>query len=184
MAIIQTQRLTLRPASEDDLAPLHEILSNPRATAFWSTPPHSSIETTRTWLGNMIAIPRADGEDFIVEHQGRVIGKAGLYRFPEIGYILHPDSWGQGFATEALTPVIDRAFRKHLLGRIEADVDPRNVASLKLLKKLGFTRSGYREKSWYISGEWQDSIDLTLDEATWKASTAIPVQAGIADEEA
>lgn len=169
MPAIVTQRLTLRPAREDDLAALHDILSDPRATAYWSTPPHTSIETTRTWLDAMIAIPRGQGEDFIVEHQGQVIGKAGFFGFPEIGYILHPDAWGRGFATEALTAVIDRAFNTHFLRGIEADVDPRNSASLALLEKLGFTRSGYREKSWYIGGQWHDSVDLTLDQSVWLA---------------
>lgn len=86
MVEIRTQRLLLRPAVPADMTPTHAILSNPRATTYWSTPPHDSLDRSREWLQGMIDIPPLEGEDFIVEHQGRVIGKAGLYRFPEIGW--------------------------------------------------------------------------------------------------
>lgn len=85
MTEIATQRLRLRPAVAADLAAVHAILSDARATAYWSTLPHQTVEQSRAWLGSMIDIPADQGEDFVVEHEGRVIGKAGLYRFPEIG---------------------------------------------------------------------------------------------------
>ncbi len=74
----------------------------------------------------MIAIQPHEGEDFIVELDGKLIGKAGLWRFPEIGFILHPDHWGHGYAAEALSLVLDRAFDAHKLPKVDADVDPRN----------------------------------------------------------
>ena len=84
-----------------DLEALHRILSDPRAMAYWSSPPHEQIDQTRDWLASMIAIQPSEGEDFIVELGGRPIGKAGLWRFPEIGFIFHPDHWGRGYAREA-----------------------------------------------------------------------------------
>ncbi|MES2497640.1 MAG: GNAT family protein [Pseudomonadota bacterium] len=116
-----------------------------------------------------MAIPPGEGEDFVIEQDGRVIGKAGLYRFPEIGFILRPDRWGQGLAREALEPVIERAFDVHGLPRIEADVDPRNAGSLALLERLGFTRTGFAERTWHIGEEWCDSIYLALDRARWES---------------
>lgn len=115
----------------------------------------------------MIAIPPAEGEDFIIECGGEVIGKAGLFRFPEIGFILSPDRWGQGFAKEALTAVIDRAFDVHRLERIVADVDPRNQASCSLLIGLGFGETGRRSATWLVGGEWCDSIDFCLERSDW-----------------
>lgn len=129
---------------------------------YWSTPPHSDVAETRDWLASMIAIKPAEGDDFIVEHQGAVIGKAGLYRFPEIGFILHRAHWGRGFAQEALTAVIGRAFAVHRLDRITADVDPRNRASLALLERLGFTETGRARRTWNVSGQWCDSVYLAL----------------------
>jgi RimJ/RimL family protein N-acetyltransferase len=110
----------------------------------------------------MIDIPAGEGEDFVVEHEGRVVGKAGLYRFPEIGYILHPDVWRRGFAREALGAVVRRAFDVHELPEILADVDPDNAASLAVLGRLGFRETGRKERTLLIGGRWCDSVYLQL----------------------
>lgn len=162
MVEIRTKRLLLRPARESDLPAFHDILSDARATAYWSTPPHADLAQTEKWVASMIAIPPEDGEDFVIEHEGRLIGKAGMFRFPEIGYILHPDSWGNGFAREALEAVLDRAFAVHRLPAIEADIDPRNERSLKLLAGLGFVEVGRGEATWLVDGRWCDSIYMRL----------------------
>lgn len=162
MVEIRTERLRLRPAVPGDLHAFHAILSDPRAMAYWSTLPHSELAQTREWLAAMIAIPPGKGEDFVIECEGRVIGKAGLYRFPEVGFILHPDAWGKGYASEALRPVLDRAFAVHRLLEVIADVDPRNSASLRLLERLGFEETGRASRTWHIGGEWHDSVYLRL----------------------
>lgn len=163
MDSLRTDRLILRPARTDDANELHAIFGQPEAMRYWSTLPHTSLQQTVAWLDSMIAIPAAEGEDFIVEYGGRVIGKAGFYRFPEIGFILSSDYWGKGLASEALAAVIARAFAVHKLPRIIADVDPRNAASLALLTKLGFVQTGYRERTFNLAGEWCDSVDLALE---------------------
>lgn len=170
MTVIETPRLRLRPARPDDAEALHAVLSAPQAMLYWSTPPHEDFETTRLWVRAMIDIPAAKGEDFVVEHRGRVIGKAGLYRFPEIGFILHPDSWGQGLAREALEAVLKRAFEAHALKAVIADVDPRNTACLRLLSGLGFKETGRRERSWLVGGVWCDSVDLSLSRDDWSVA--------------
>lgn len=169
MVVLRTKRLTLRPAQPGDLEAVHGVLSDARATAYWSTPPHETLEQTRGWLEGMIGIPPEEGEDFVVEHEGSVIGKAGLYRFPEIGFILHPDAWGRGFASEAVAAVLDRAFDTHELKTVTADVDPRNAASLRLLARLGFEEVGRRSRTWLIGSEWCDSVDLQLSAQDWRA---------------
>ncbi len=55
MAELQTARLRLRAAREDDLADLHAVLGDPEAMRFWSTPAHQDLQTTRAWLQDMIA---------------------------------------------------------------------------------------------------------------------------------
>src|SRR6476661_2112574 len=130
---IATSRLLLRRARLDDLAGMHAVLSDPRATRWWSTPPHADIEQTSAWLKGMIASPPELSEDFVVERDGQVIGKAGFYRLPDIGYILHPDHWGQGLAREAVGAAIDHVFATRDLDAMSADVDPENAASIRLL---------------------------------------------------
>lgn len=165
----RTERLLLRPARASDLEPMHAILGDPRAMAYWSSTPHEDIGKTRDWLASMIAIQPTEGEDFIVEFEGRLIGKAGLWRFPDIGFIFHPDFWGRGFAQEALTLVLDRAFAVHGLPKVDADVDPRNAGSLKLLERLGFRETGRAERTWHVGDQWCDSVYLELDPAGWRS---------------
>jgi len=162
MVEIRTARLLLRPASMDDVPAFHGILSDPVVTRFWSTPPHQDEAETRHWVAAMMAIGPGEGEDFAIEQDGRVIGKMGLFRFPEIGFILHRDAWGQGYAREALNPVLDRAFSVHGLPGIEADVDPRNTASLQLLHRAGFEETGRASRTWNLGGVWSDSVYLLL----------------------
>ena len=162
-AEILTARLRLRPAEPGDLADLHAVFRDPRAMRYWSTPPHADLEQTRDFLARMIAAAPGESRDFVVEQEGRVIGKAGCYRLPEVGYILHPDAWGQGLASEALTAVIDHVFAAFPIAALTADVDPRNAASLALLARLGFAETHRARRTWRVAEEWCDSVYLALD---------------------
>lgn len=159
---IVTPHLILRRAREADLAAMHAVLSHLHGMRYWSSLPHATLEETREWLAGMIAADPAASDDYVIEHQGRVIGKAGCYRLPEIGYILHPDYWGRGLATEAVSAVIGRIFARHDLAALRADVDPRNAASIRLLQRLGFERTGAAKRTWRIGEEWCDSVYFEL----------------------
>ena len=159
--MIVTPRLTLRRARLTDLDAVHAMLSHPAAMRYWSTPEHETLDQSRTWLAGMVA--GAPGEDdFLIEHQGRVIGKAGAWRLPEVGFLLHPDHWGKGFAFEAMTAVIGYLFATHALPELTAEADPRNTASLRLLSKLGFIETGRAKRTLQWRDEWCDSVYLVL----------------------
>ena len=164
---IKTARLTLRPARADDLKAMHGVLSNVEATRWWSTPPHDTLDQTRIWLDSMIPTAGNASDDFIVERDGRLIGKAGFWRLPEIGYILHPDAWGQGLATEALAAVIDHVFATRDVETLTADVDPGNLASIRLLEKLGFEKTGEAKATFLIGDQWMDSLYYGLSRIRW-----------------
>lgn len=171
--MIQTPRLLLRPVRETgDLAAMHAILSQAKAMAYWSTPPHDTEEQTREWLANMAQIAPATGEDFIVEFEGRVIGKAGFYRFPDVGYLFDPAVWGQGIGREAVGAVIARGFAVHRLPRVTADVDPRNKGSMRLLERLGFTETHRQTRTWLVGDLWCDSVYYELTREQWDQRTA------------
>jgi RimJ/RimL family protein N-acetyltransferase len=159
---IVTERLVLRRPRLDDLDAMFAIMSNPGAMRYWSTLPHASVEVTRPWLDNMIARTAAGGEDFLIEYEGRVIGDVGAGRLPDFGFIIHPDFWGRGFATEASRGFIDYAFTQTSASELTADVDPRNAASLQVLGKLGFLETGRAERTFLLGDEWCDSIYLAL----------------------
>lgn len=136
---------------------------------WWSTTPHETREQTAGWLETMIAVDPESSDDFVIEAQGRVIGKAGFWRLPEIGYILHPDYWGRGLATEALTAVIDHVMATRDMDGVTADVDPANVASIRLLGRLGFEQTGAASRTWLVGGVWMDSLYFGLDRDRWKS---------------
>jgi ribosomal-protein-alanine N-acetyltransferase len=168
MTELRTSRLLLRRAVPGDAEPLHTIFADPRAMKHWSTLPHESLDVTRDWLDGMLQ--RGPGfDDFIIERNGRVIGKAGAWRMPEIGYILHPDVWGQGIAIEAMSAVIPHLFAAHADPALTADVDPGNVASIRVLEKLGFEETHRAARTFFIGGKWFDSVYLALTRARWSA---------------
>ena len=162
MTILRTERLLLRPARPDDVDAFHAILSDPRAMLYWSTPPHATLAETREWVTSMIEDSPEERDDFVVELDGRLIGKAGCYRLPEIGYILHPDVWGRGYAKEALAAVIAHIFATRDLEKITADVDPRNSASIGLLLRLGFAETHRAKGTWQVGDQLCDSVYFAL----------------------
>ncbi|MDP3339932.1 GNAT family N-acetyltransferase [Frigidibacter sp.] len=173
--MIQTHRLILRPARMEDLADLHAIMSDARAMRYWSHAAHATTERTERYLTGMVAaVPEA--EEYMVElctDPGRVIGKAGCWRPDEVGYIFHPDVWGNGYAYEALAAILPRAFARNPdLQAITADVDPRNVASVRLLEKLGFEHTGSAENTFEVEGVWTDSVFLSLPRARYAGPAA------------
>ena len=160
--MIRTERLLLRRARPDDVEAFHAIMSDPRAMRYWSTPPHATLEETRLWVEAMVERSAGTCNDFVVELDGRLIGKAGCFKLPDIGYILHPDLWGRGYAREAMEAVIAHVFARNDLDRLTADVDPRNTASIGLLLRLGFTETHRAKGSWQVGDELCDSVYFAL----------------------
>ncbi len=173
MTLLHTARLTLRRARETDLDALHAIMADAETMRYWSSTPHADREVTRVFLNSMIPGPDTAGDEFIIEHQGVPIGKLGMWRPSEIGFILAREFWGRGLASEALGASIAYAFAG-VTDYLTADVDPRNSASLALLRRHGFAETGRAERSYHIAGEWSDSIYLRLD----CRQAGPPVQAG------
>jgi RimJ/RimL family protein N-acetyltransferase len=160
--VLRTARLVLRRPRPADARAMHECLSDPMAMRYWSTLPHIELAQSEAWVADTItALAAGDCDDFFIELDGRVIGKAGLWNGDEIGFMIHPSAWGKGYAREALQAVIAHAFAKGHT-QIRADVDPRNNRSLALLTRLGFQETGRAERTFCIGGEWSDSVYLAL----------------------
>jgi ribosomal-protein-alanine N-acetyltransferase len=100
--------------------------------------------------------------DFAVELDGRLIGKCGCYMLPDIGYIVHPDHWGRGYAREAMEAVIAHIFATNDIEKLTADVDPRNQPSIGLLLRLGFVETHRATGSWQVGDELCDSVYFAL----------------------
>lgn len=94
------------------------------------------------------------------------------HRRAEVGFALHRDAWGRGLATDALGALIEFSFQALDLHRLEADVDPKNERSLRVLERLGFQREGYLRERWHHLGEVHDGIFLGLLRREWSSTDA------------
>ena len=104
-----------------------------------------------------------------------LIGTCALFRIErrhrraEIGYSLRSDRWGRGLAAEAVSLMLDWAFRTLDLHRVEADIDPRNDGSRKLLDRLGFASEGTLRERYFVGDEVSDTELFGLLEDEWIA---------------
>ena len=89
-------------------------------------------------------------------------------RSGEIAYIVNPDYWGKGIATDVAALLIDFGFSKLKLHRIFATCDPRNIGSSKVLAKVGMTLEGRIREDLLIKDGWRDSLLYSVLEREWK----------------
>lgn len=151
--MIRTERLLLRPFRSDDLAALHRIFSDPRAMRYWERPAWQDIDITRALLARFMRVAPDEHLEYAIEIAGQCVGRAAMWRRYELSYILHPDHWGQGIATEAVTALIgDIRTRFAEAPALTAEIDPRNTGSRRLLEKVGFVQTGYAEKNFDYGG--------------------------------
>ena len=167
MTELRTDRLILRRARPDDLEAMHAVLSDERAMRYWSSGPHQDLAQTREWLDSMIDAPPEVSDDFVVTVAGEVIGKLGTWRIPEIGFIIRSNHWGRGYATEAMPAFLDHIFGSRDVEFLNADVDPRNTPSIRLLTRHGFVETGRAAGTWNTHIGACDSVYLRLDRERW-----------------
>lgn len=174
---LRTDRLTIREFHEDDWPALHDIESREEVARFQDFAPRT-LDESRTYVLESIAgareNPRRTFDLAMTLTAGDLlIGRVGLGIIdPEIGeavlwYTLHPDHWGQGFTTEAARAMVDAGFRELGLHRIWADCDPDNVASWRVLEKIGMRREGHLVENAFIKGEWVDSLIYAILAREW-----------------
>ncbi|TXC66482.1 GNAT family N-acetyltransferase [Piscinibacter aquaticus] len=173
---MHTARLTIRRVQPDDLGDLLEVNGDDTVTRFLPYPTWKSATDAQLWFERMAALQAAGATaQFVIEHRelARVIGSCLLFRHDpasgraEIGYVLGRAHWGQGLMHEAMRGFIVHAFGTLGLRRLEADVNPLNQASVRLLERLGFRREGLLRQRWVTKGEVSDSLlfGLLRDEA-------------------
>lgn len=103
-----------------------------------------------------------------LKEEPTLIGTIGYWRMQkehyraEIGYTLHPEHQGKGIMQEAMTAVLDYGFFVMRLHSVEANVNPANAASIKLLERAGFVREGYFKENYFYNGRFLDSAIYSL----------------------
>ena len=108
-----------------------------------------------------------------LEHDGRVVGGVSLRLAPrhgraELGYSVARWLWGRGLTTEAVSAVIDEAFRCLPLGKIAARAVAENVGSIRVMEKVGMQHEGILRQHWMVHGQISDSVHYGLLRGEWE----------------
>jgi [ribosomal protein S5]-alanine N-acetyltransferase len=151
---LRTERLELRPFTDDDVPAMHRIYADREVMRYVATGAVSDSTRTRAILREYARRVALDGRGFLAvvdRASGEVIGDAGLEQRDapvhevELGYTLARAWWGRGLATEAAAACVAYAFGELGMDELIAMVEPPNAASAHVLEKLGFTRDGRRK---------------------------------------
>jgi len=173
---IETSRLILRGISAEDADDFYEVYSNPEVMRYWSTLPLPDRDAavqqiTEIHEGFERRVMLKWG--IVLRAGNKLIGTVTIFhpdfahRRAELGYALGRAYWGAGYMQETLNAMLDYAFTALNMHRIEADVDPRNAASIRILERMGFQREGYLRERWQVGGVIQDAFFYGLLKPDW-----------------
>lgn len=160
--MIQTKRLILRAPRMDDLDAMFEVYSDSRAMKYWSTAPHADRSVTAQLLEKRLTAWDAAPLNFQIERDGRYIGNAGNFVKDEIGFILHPDHWRNGYLSEAMAAVIPHLWQITGHAQLTADADPDNTASIGLLTRFAFAETHRANRTFFFNDQWYDSVYFAM----------------------
>lgn len=166
---IETARLTLRPFTPDDFDDLYAYQSRPDVARYLYWPARDQTEVRRALREQCQETALdADGDwlTFAVacREAGRVVGEIGLKlvshrdRLGEIGFVFNPDYQGRGLATEAAQAMLALGFGPVGWQRIIGSCDARNLASARLMQRIGMRLEARHVGSEYVKGEWIDEL--------------------------
>ncbi len=167
---VETPRLTLRLPNRDDVPDLARSFADPRTARAVGAPLHSEHEMREPEA--MVARTRAEfrrdehlSVSVILRESGRCIGRVGLrglvWRYQKaesLSYWIDPRHWNRGYATEASYQLCRVGFERLGLRRIGSQALDRNVASLAVLRRLGFVEEGRERRAVCLGGRCMDMV--------------------------
>jgi ribosomal-protein-alanine N-acetyltransferase len=174
---IDASRVRLRVITEDDVDALYRIFSHPEVMRYWGAPALANRDAALQLVNEIHDGFRRQAAlkwGIARRTDNQIIGTTTLFnlnfdnRRCEVGYGLDRAEWGKGYMLETLRALLDYAFNVLDLHRIEADVDPRNMNSIRIVEKLGFQREGYLRERWQVNGEIQDALFFGLLRPEWE----------------
>jgi RimJ/RimL family protein N-acetyltransferase len=177
---IRTERLLLRPFQAGDLDALFSYRSREDVARYLYWEAQTIDQVRKSLEAKIAAIAIREEGDFLALaavsiSTGKVIGDVNLgfasreHALGEIGYIVHPDHHGRGYATEAAEPLLRIAFEELGLHRVFASVEARNAASARVLEKIGMRNEAHLVENEFVRGEWQSGLVYAILEREWHA---------------
>lgn len=182
---LETPRLVLRQIVAEDLQSLFRMQSDPEVVRYFGRPPDPSPEETKKRVDTIMTGVR-EGTSIrwalTLRDSGKFIGSGGFWkwdkghRWAEIGYELAPAQWGKGLMPEAIAAMLRFGFERMELHRVEANLDPANVASRRVLEKLGFVREGVKRENWFYDGKFTDTAGYGLLRSDFESIASLGLQ--------
>lgn len=163
---LESERLILRRFETHDAENYFEIRSNSGVMEFMDAAYHKSPEESKDKILEIHKdFEKQEGINWAISEKGStdLIGYIGFFRMEkdhfraEVGYALMPAFWGKGYMKESLLRILDFAFNEFGLNSIEANVNPKNSNSYKLLERIGFKREAYFTENYFHAGKFLDS---------------------------
>lgn len=162
---LETERLILRKMTLEDAEDMFEYASDPDVAKYTTWDAHQSIKDSRLFL--KIVVERYKNRqitDWGIVHKGdeKLIGTCGFaechlfHSRAEIGYALSRKYWSQGYMSEAVTAIIKLGFQTMNLNRIEARCDVENIASARVMEKVGMQFEGTLRQHIFTKGKYCD----------------------------
>lgn len=169
--ILVTERLVLREMTMDDADVTFFLRSDAEVIKYVDRAPAQSVDEAKAFI-QMVADNRTKntGISWAITLKGddKMIGNVALWRLDlpnyraEIGYVLHPEQQGKGIMLEAAEAIIHYGFYEMQLHSIEANINPGNIASQRLLERIGFEKEAYFKENYYYDGRFLDSAIYSL----------------------
>ncbi|MDR0271594.1 GNAT family protein [Paenibacillus sp.] len=162
---LHTERLHLKKMKISDSSSLFKIWSDPDVTEFMDIGCFTNENQAKEMINLLDDLSRDNKSirfSIIKKESNEIIGSCGYNTLDfgngkaEIGYDIAKSFWGRGYATEAVSSLLDHGFSSLKLNRIEAKVDPGNVNSMRLLQKLNFTFEGTLRQYERVEGKFTD----------------------------
>ncbi len=181
---IETSRLILRSFQDADLSPFLAYRNDPEVARYQSWDSLSLARAQAFVQEQRGLTPGVPGEWFhfavTLRDTGQLIGDVGLnvlvqdVRQAQVGVTFDRAFQGQGFATEAVTSVLDYAFINLDLHRVIAVVDVLNTVAVALLERVSLRREGHFIKNTWFKGRWADEYLYALLQAEWLPRRGLP----------
>ncbi|MCW5517785.1 GNAT family N-acetyltransferase [Muriicola sp. Z0-33] len=184
--IIKTERLNLLTLSQDDLHDMYLLHSNEEVAKFNTIGIPMDIDITRKVIAPLLEETDDNNKtDFSWtirdQHTNTFMGELGFslapprYRLATLHYSILPRYWGKGYATEAALGLIKYCFEELNLHRIEAGCAVDNLASIRVLEKLGMQREGRKRKVLPLQSGWSDNYEFAILKEDFESQPPSPL---------
>jgi RimJ/RimL family protein N-acetyltransferase len=186
---IETPRLILREFVEEDWQEVHDYAKDMEVAKHMNWGPNTEADTREFIALAMTTAKEKPRRSYhlavVSRHTGKVIGGATLRMLDaepdsgELGYTFHPQTWGQGFATEVAKAFMAFGFLQLNLRRIWATCRPGNHSSFRILRKSGMRFEEYLQNEKCVRGEMVDSLLCGVSREEWLRTRAAQADSGI-----